>query len=192
MLNWLPLLMQARALPKNEVGFAQTGFNLGGAAAALLMGFLLDRRARLPSIGLTVVALPAALLVLAIAPNGSVVLVALPLLVGAAILSFQVILYGVTSRAYPAAAQGAGMGAAVESVASARLSALSLPEYCWARDAPHSRWWQPYCHCRSCADCVWQRSAGVHSARAAPRSSSSARSRTQDLARLRPRDRPEA
>ena len=113
MLNWLPLLMQARELPKNEVAFAQTGFNLGGAAAALLMGFLLDRRVRLASIAVTVAALPVVLLLLANAPNGSAVLVALPLLVGAAILSFQVILYGVTSRLYPAAVQGAGMGAAV-------------------------------------------------------------------------------
>ena len=32
---------------------------------------------------------------------------------GAAILSFQVILYGVTQRAYPAPVQGAGTGAAV-------------------------------------------------------------------------------
>lgn len=113
MLNWLPLLLQARALPKNEVAFAQTGFNLGGAGAALLMGFLLDRRARIASIALAVISLPAVLLLLAKAPNGSAVLVALPLLVGATILSFQVILYGVADRAYPAAAQGAGMGAAV-------------------------------------------------------------------------------
>jgi len=126
MLNWLPLLMQARALPKNEVAFAQTGFNLGGATAALLMGFLLDRPVRLASIAVTVAALPIVLLLLANAPNGSAVLVALPLLVGAAILSFQVILYGVTSRVYPASVQGAGMGAAV---GIGRLGAIVGPAF---------------------------------------------------------------
>jgi hypothetical protein len=60
MLNWLPLLMQARGRPKNEVAYAQTGFNLGGAAA-LLMGFLLDHRARLPRIVAAAMALPAVL-----------------------------------------------------------------------------------------------------------------------------------
>src|SRR5579862_397042 len=126
MLNWLPLLMQARGLAKNELSFAQTGFNLGGAAAALLMGFLLDRRARLPSIGVTVLALPAALLLLANAPNGSALLIALPLLVGATILSFQVILYGVANLSYPAIVQGAGMGAAV---GIGRLGAIAGPSF---------------------------------------------------------------
>jgi MFS transporter, AAHS family, 3-hydroxyphenylpropionic acid transporter len=126
MLNWLPLLMQARALPKNELAFAQTGFNLGGATAALLMGFLLDRPLRLASIAFAVAALPVVLLLLANAPNGSAVLVALPLLVGAAILSFQVILYGVTTRVYPASVQGAGMGAAV---GIGRLGAIVGPAF---------------------------------------------------------------
>jgi len=126
MLNWLPLLMQARGLAKHAVSFAQTGFNLGGAAAALLMGFLLDRRARLPSIGASVVALPAVLLLLANAPTGSALLVALPLLVGAAILSFQVILYGVANLSYPTAVRGAGMGAAV---GIGRLGAIAGPYF---------------------------------------------------------------
>lgn len=126
MLNWLPLLMQSRGLPKNQVAFAQTGFNIGGAAAALLMGFLLDRRVRLSSIGATVVMLPAVVLLLANAPSDSTLLVALPLLVGAAILSFQVILYGVASLSYPADTRGAGMGAAV---GVGRLGAIAGPAF---------------------------------------------------------------
>jgi AAHS family 3-hydroxyphenylpropionic acid transporter len=66
------------------------------------------------------------LLLLANAPNGSPVLVALPLLVGAAILSFQVILYAVANRAYPTAVQGAGMGAAV---GVGRLGAIVGPAF---------------------------------------------------------------
>jgi AAHS family 3-hydroxyphenylpropionic acid transporter len=126
MLNWLPLLMQARGLPKNEIAFAQTGFNLGGAAAALLMGFLLDRSVRLASIATTVVVLPAVLLLLANAPNGNVLLVVLPLFVGGGILSFQVILFGVADLSYPTTARGVGIGAAV---GVGRLGAIVGPAF---------------------------------------------------------------
>lgn len=126
LLNWLPLLMQARGLAKTAVGFAQTGFNIGGAAAALLMGFLLDRRCAIAGIAAAVVGLPAVLYLLATAASGSELLVTLPLLVGAAVLSFQVILYAVANLSYATAAHGAGMGAAV---GIGRLGAIVGPAF---------------------------------------------------------------
>lgn len=126
MLNWLPLLMQARGLSKNEAAFAQVGFNMGGASAALLMGFLLDRRRKLVSVAAAVIALPTVITLLANVPASGDLVTGLALLIGGAILSFQVILYAVTDVSYPARARGTGVGAAV---GIGRLGAIVGPAF---------------------------------------------------------------
>jgi AAHS family 3-hydroxyphenylpropionic acid transporter len=126
MLNWLPLLMQARGLSKNGAAFAQVGFNVGGASAALLMGFLLDRKRKLVSVAAAVVALPTVITLLANLPASSGLVTALALLIGGAILSFLVILYAVTDISYPARARGTGIGAAV---GIGRLGAIVGPAF---------------------------------------------------------------
>jgi MFS transporter, AAHS family, 3-hydroxyphenylpropionic acid transporter len=126
MLNWLPLLMQARGLAKGAVAAAQIGFNAGGAAGALMLGVLLDTRRARPSIGASVVALPIVLLLLAIAPALSAPVIGLAMLLGGSVLAFQVILYGVANHVYPSAVRGAGLGAAV---AVGRAGAIAGPAF---------------------------------------------------------------
>jgi len=126
MLNWLPLLLQARGLTKSAAAVAQVGFNVGGAAGALLIGVLLDRRARLSSIATTAIALPSLLFVLATTPERSTWLLVLPLFLGGGILAFQVILYGVADKVYPPSARGAGLGTAV---GVGRLGAIVGPVF---------------------------------------------------------------
>lgn len=82
MLNWLPLLMQSRGLAKGAVAAAQIGFNVGGAAGALLLGILLDTRRIQMSIGATVLALPVVLLLLANAPAEGAPVIGLAMLLG--------------------------------------------------------------------------------------------------------------
>jgi MFS transporter, AAHS family, 3-hydroxyphenylpropionic acid transporter len=126
MLNWLPLLMQARGLAKGTVAAAQIGFNAGGAAGALMLGVLLDTRRARPGIGASVFALPIVLLLLAIAPARSAPVIGLAMLLGASVLAFQVILYGVANHVYPSAVRGAGLGAAV---AVGRAGAIAGPAF---------------------------------------------------------------
>ena len=125
-LNWLPLLLQARGLSKGPIAAAQIGFNAGGAAGALLLGVLLDTRAARPSIAVTVCALPIVLLSLAHAPAEAGPVIALTLLVGASVLAYQIILYGVGNHLYSSAARGAGLGAAV---AVGRAGAIAGPAF---------------------------------------------------------------
>jgi AAHS family 3-hydroxyphenylpropionic acid transporter len=112
LLNWLPLLMQARGLSKNEATFAQICFNLGGVAQALLVGVLLDKPARRMSVVAASMILPSALLLLAISPARSDVVIALTLFLGV-ISALQLILYSAADAIYPPTARGTGIGAAI-------------------------------------------------------------------------------
>lgn len=126
MLNWLPLLMQSRGLAKGAVAAAQIGFNVGGAAGALLLGILLDTRRSRISIGATVLALPVVLLLLANAPAVSAPVIGLAMLLGAGVLALQIILYGVANHLYPSSVRGAALGAAV---AAGRAGAIAGPAF---------------------------------------------------------------
>jgi MFS transporter, AAHS family, 3-hydroxyphenylpropionic acid transporter len=56
LLNWLPLLLMGKGLTKSSAGLAQAAFNAGGSIVALLVGALLDSRARRAAIGGAVLA----------------------------------------------------------------------------------------------------------------------------------------
>jgi MFS transporter, AAHS family, 3-hydroxyphenylpropionic acid transporter len=126
MLNWLPLLLQARGLSKNEAAFAQVGFNIGGSMGALLIGIVLDTRNRLSGVVASVIAVPTVLLLLAGSPAQSVLSMGLALLLGGGILALQMILYAVANILYPSVVRGAGLGA---SVAVGRLGAIAGPAF---------------------------------------------------------------
>ena len=126
MLSWLPLLLQGRGLSKSEAALAQIGFNVGGAAAALMAGVLLDTRWRRASVAVSVVTLPAALFLLARAPAVTVEMFALAVLLGAGILASSVVLYAVSGNLYPRQARGAGIGAAI---GVGRLGSLAGPTF---------------------------------------------------------------
>jgi AAHS family 3-hydroxyphenylpropionic acid transporter len=113
MLNWLPLLLQARGLSKDAAAYAQAGFNVGGASGALLTGALLDTRWRRIAIAASVLALPPVILLLATSAARIGPMLGLAAALGASVLSLQVILYGVAGVLYTKSARGTGMGAAV-------------------------------------------------------------------------------
>jgi len=113
LLNWLPLLLQARGLSSTGAAYSQAAFNIGGAAGALLTGALLDTRWRWAAIATDVVALPVIVLLLATSPARDELMIALALLLGGAVLSLQVILYGVAGVLYPPSSRGTGVGAAI-------------------------------------------------------------------------------
>jgi AAHS family 3-hydroxyphenylpropionic acid transporter len=113
LLSWLPLLLQGRGLSKGDAAMAQFAFNAGGAAAALVAGLGLDSRWRPLSVAFSVVAIPAALLLVANAPAEASAMAAFALLLGGGILAAQVILYSVAGGLYAPNIRGAGIGSAI-------------------------------------------------------------------------------
>jgi AAHS family 3-hydroxyphenylpropionic acid transporter len=131
LLNWMPLLLQARGLSSSGAAYSQAAFNVGGAAGALLTGALLDTRWRWGAIAADVLALPVVVLLLATSPARDELMIVLAFLLGGAVLSLQVILYGVAGVLYPSSSRGTGMGAAigigrVGSIAGPALAAVLL------------------------------------------------------------------
>ena len=126
MLNWLPLLLQGRGLSKAAAATAQAAFNVGGVAGSLLTGALLDSRRRGVAGATNIFVLPGVLLLLAASPSSNGLTIALASLLGASVLSLQVVLYGVAGSVYPPAVRGTGMGAAV---ACGRMGSVAGPTF---------------------------------------------------------------
>jgi AAHS family 3-hydroxyphenylpropionic acid transporter len=123
-LNWLPLLLQGRGLSKVDAAAAQIAFNIVGAAGAMLAGFGLDRSVRPAGVALAVVAVPAALLALALGPPVMVFVTLAAGLLGAGVLAQTIVLYGAAGACYPESILGTGLGAAV---GASRVGALAGP-----------------------------------------------------------------
>jgi AAHS family 3-hydroxyphenylpropionic acid transporter len=113
MLNWLPLLLMGRGLSGNYAVLSQAGFSVGSALTGLAVGTLLDSRWKRMAITVSVVALPAILLVTAICPPWAGLLIALAFLLGGSITSEQIIILAVIGARYDIASRGTATGAAV-------------------------------------------------------------------------------
>ena len=124
MLNWLPLLLQAQGLTKSQAALAQVGFNVGGSAGALLIGRLIDTRARRLSVIVVVLSLPAILLLLAEIRGPATA--ALAIVLGGSVLALQVILFSIAGALYPERLRGTGLGTAV---GVGRIGSISGPAF---------------------------------------------------------------
>jgi AAHS family 3-hydroxyphenylpropionic acid transporter len=113
LLNWLPTLLVTDGMTRVEATGAQIGFNIGGAAAAVLIGHLMRGRLRNAGIIVTFVALPILLVTLAKAPAQLGVVVLSVFLLGGAVVAAQAFLYAMAPVTYPTPIRGVGVGAAV-------------------------------------------------------------------------------
>jgi AAHS family 3-hydroxyphenylpropionic acid transporter len=126
LLNWLPTLLQGDGFTRSESAAAQIGFNIGGAVAALAIGFLLEGRRRGLSVVVTFVALPILLVALAHSPAQLTVVIVVVCLLGCAVVAAQAFLYVTAPSIYPTAIRGVGVGAAV---AIGRVGSIVGPKF---------------------------------------------------------------
>jgi AAHS family 3-hydroxyphenylpropionic acid transporter len=112
-LSWLPTLLVGNGFTKSQAAAVQVAFNVGGGLAALLIGQLLESRARNPGIVAAFIAVPLCVLLLSRMPAqlGPVMLIVF--LLGCAVLAGQGFLYATAPRLYPTLIRGVGVGAAV-------------------------------------------------------------------------------
>jgi MFS transporter, AAHS family, 3-hydroxyphenylpropionic acid transporter len=125
LLNWLPTLLVTDGLTRSQAGAAQIGFNVGGALAAVAIGYLLAGRARGPAIALTFVALPLLLIGLAKAPSNMTIIFILVFGLGCAVIAAQAFLYATAPGIYPTSIRGVGVGLAV---AMGRIGSIVGPK----------------------------------------------------------------
>jgi AAHS family 3-hydroxyphenylpropionic acid transporter len=111
MLNWLPLLLVSQGLTKSQAAMAQVGFNVGGSAGALLVGWMMDTPSRRAAVVVNLIALPVILLLLARIHGPAAA--GLAILLGGSVLALQVIFFSVAGGLYAERIRGTGLGTAV-------------------------------------------------------------------------------
>jgi MFS transporter, AAHS family, 3-hydroxyphenylpropionic acid transporter len=125
LLNWLPTLLVSDGLTRVQAAGAQIGFNIGGALAAVLIGYLLGGRLRTFAILATFVAFPLLFVALAKAPAELALIVVIVFVLGCSAMAAQAFLYAMAPVAYPTAIRGVGVGAAV---AMGRIGSIVGPK----------------------------------------------------------------
>ena len=125
LLNWLPTLLTSDGLTRAEAAGAQIGFNIGGALAAILIGYLLNGRLKNWAVVVTFVSLPILLVILAKSPAQLAVICTTVFLLGCAVIAAQAFLYAMAPAAYPTSIRGVGVGAAV---AMGRIGSIAGPK----------------------------------------------------------------
>jgi len=125
LLNWLPTLLVSDGLTHLQAAGAQIGFNLGGAAAAVLIGCSLSGTLRTPAIMLTFISLPLLLILLAKAPAQPYLIVPTVALLGCSVMAAQAFLYSMAPVTYPISIRGVGVGVAV---AAGRIGSIVGPK----------------------------------------------------------------
>jgi MFS transporter, AAHS family, 3-hydroxyphenylpropionic acid transporter len=124
LLNWMPQLLVARGLTKNEASLVQLLFNVGGVAGSLIGGRIFDSPRPVIPVLLAFAASAAALIMLGILPAELVLMLVGGVLVGGAILCMQAILYATAPQCYPFEIRGTGVGIAI---AVGRLGSIAGP-----------------------------------------------------------------
>ncbi|WP_044563153.1 3-(3-hydroxy-phenyl)propionate transporter MhpT [Azospirillum sp. B4] len=122
LLNWLPILLLSRDLPRTLVLGVQLVFNLGGACGSGIAGQLMeriDRRVAVVGIFLTL-----ALALAGLAGAGANFLMTIAAVAGAAVLAAQALIYSLAPGYYPPQVRGLGVGAVV---AAGRLGSVAGP-----------------------------------------------------------------
>ena len=125
LLNWLPTLLTSDGLTRTEAAGAQIGFNIGGALAAILIGYLLNGRLKYWAVVITFVALPILLVTLAKSPAQLAIICTTVFLLGCAVIAAQAFLYAMAPAVYPTSIRGVGVGAAV---AMGRIGSIAGPK----------------------------------------------------------------
>jgi AAHS family 3-hydroxyphenylpropionic acid transporter len=125
LLNWLPTLLTSDGLTRAEAAGAQIGFNIGGALAAILIGYLLDGRLKNWAVLITFLALPILFVILAKSPAELAIICTTVFLLGCAVIAAQAFLYAMAPAAYPTSIRGVGVGAAV---AMGRIGSIAGPK----------------------------------------------------------------
>jgi AAHS family 3-hydroxyphenylpropionic acid transporter len=125
LLNWLPTLLTSDGLTRAEAAGAQIGFNIGGALAAILIGYLLNGRLKNWAVLITFLALPLLFVILAKSPAELAIICTTVFLLGCAVIAAQAFLYAMAPAAYPTSIRGVGVGAAV---AIGRIGSIAGPK----------------------------------------------------------------
>lgn len=125
LLNWLPTLLTSDGLTRAEAAGAQIGFNIGGALAAILIGYLLNGRLKNWAVVITFVSLPILLVILAKSPAQLAIICTTVFFLGCAVIAAQAFLYAMAPAAYPTSIRGVGVGAAV---AMGRIGSIAGPK----------------------------------------------------------------
>ena len=123
---WMPTLLQSRGFSPTDALIIQTMYNLGSTVAAVIVGYLLDRKMAYSVATVGYIVLAAGLYFLGVVALGLSFGMTTGFLVGIGTTTGQTLLYAFAPLCYPAAVRNRGVGCAV---AAGRLGTIAGPMF---------------------------------------------------------------